>query len=73
MANVKIVKSDPPETKEILADAIIRISDGFTALQKSGLNMRAIILLIKDQTNLPMRDIELVLKTLPRLKGWYCR
>lgn len=72
-ANVKVVKSDPPETKEILAEAITRISEGFTALEKSGLNKRAIMILIQAETKLPQRDIRLVLDALPRLKGWYCR
>lgn len=70
---VKIKKSDPPETTEILAEAIVRIGDGFSALQKSGLNRRAIAVLIQAETKLSMRDINAVLDALPRLKGWYCR
>ena len=73
MTTVKIIKSDPPESKEILAEAIVRISDGFSMLQKSGLNARAIAVLVQAETKLSMRDIRLVLDSLPRLKGWYCR
>ena len=73
MPNIKVAKSDPPETKEILAEAITRISDGFAALQKSGLNKKAIIILIQAETRLAQRDIRAVLDALPRLKGWYCR
>jgi len=72
-ASIKVVKSDPPETKQVLAEAVTRISEGFAALEKSGLNRKAIIILIQAETKLPLRDIRLVLDALPRLKGWYCR
>lgn len=71
--NFKIVKSDPPESKEMLASAIVKISEGFTALQSSGLNHDAIIVLLHDQTRLPKRDIKLVLNGLRKLRAWYCR
>jgi len=73
MTQVRVIKSDPPETKEILAEAITRIGTAFEELQKSGLNRKAIIVLIQAETKLPRRDIETVLNALPRLKGWYCR
>lgn len=73
MTSVKIVKSDPPESTEILAEAITKISDGFTSLLASGLNKHAIVVLIQDATKLSRRDIEKVLDALPRLKGWYCK
>lgn len=72
--NVKVKKSEKnPETKEILAEAIVRISEGFEKLSKSGLNKRAIVILIQAETRLPQRDINAVLDALPRLQGWYCR
>lgn len=70
---VSVKKSDPPETTEILAEAITRISKGFASLQKSGLNKQAIIILLQAETKLPQRDIRTVLDALPRLAGWYCR
>jgi hypothetical protein len=70
---ITVKKSDPPESKEVLATAITKISDGFDAMLKSGLNKKAIIILIQAETKLPQRDIRLVLDALPRLKGWYCR
>lgn len=73
MTNITVKKSEPPESKEILADAIIRISDGLSQLQRSGLNNKAIMVLVKDATGLAMRDIKLVIDSLARLKGWYCR
>ena len=73
MTNVKVVKSKPPESTEILARAIVEISDGFAKLMKGGLNQRAIIVLLQAETRLPQRDIKIVLDAISRLKGWYCR
>jgi len=72
--NVKVIKSEPPETTEILAEAITRIGDAMNKLSKdSGLNERAIIILIQAKTKLSRRDITTVLDALKRLRGWYCR
>lgn len=73
MTTVKVVKSDPPETREILAEAIVRLGDAVKQLDNSGLNRRAIVLLLQDATKLSKRDIETVLNAIPRLRGWYCR
>ncbi len=71
---IKIVKNeDKPEPTEILAEAVIRISENLEALQNSGLNQRAIVALVYDYTKIAKRDIELVLESLAKLKGWYCR
>lgn len=70
---VTVKKSDPPESKEILAEAVTKISDGFTKMLASGLNKQAIIILLQAETKLPQRDIRAILDALPRLKGWYCR
>jgi transcriptional regulator CtsR len=73
MMAIKITKSTPPESKEILADAIVRISEAFTKLSASGLNRDAIIILLHDHTKISKRDIKLILDSLSRLRGWYCR
>lgn len=74
MTKIKIVKNEEhPEPTEILAEAVIRIGENFEKLQKSGLNKRAIIVLVHDYTKISKRDIETVLDCLPKLKGWYCR
>ena len=70
---VKVKKSEPPESKEILAEAIVNIGGAFKKLQTSGLNKKAIIILIQAETKLPQRDIKLVLDALPQLERWYCR
>lgn len=74
MVNVKVKKSaDKPESKEILAEAIVRIGSALAALQAGGLNERAIIVLIQAETKLAARDIREVLGAMRKLKGWYCR
>lgn len=70
---VVVVKSDPPETTEILADAIVRLSEAHEKLKSSGLNRKAIILLLNDATGVGKRDIATILDAMPRLRGWYCR
>lgn len=70
---VKVKKSDPPESKEILAEAIVNIGAAARKLEASGLNKKAIVILLQAQTKLPQRDITLVLDSLPQLERWYCR
>lgn len=71
---IKVLKNkEQPESKEVLAEAIIRISESMEELAASGLNRKAIIALINDDTKLGKGCIETVLDSLTRLKGWYCR
>lgn len=72
-AEVKvIVDAEQPEPTEVIAASIIKISDGFAKLLKGGLNRRALLVLIKDNTNVPMHEVSRVLDCLPRLKEIYC-
>lgn len=74
MEKIKIVKNaEKPEPTEILAEAVIRIGENMERLQKSGLNSRAIEALLFDYTKIPKRDIRLILESLAKMKGWYCR
>ena len=74
MTTVHVKKThDKPESKEILAEAVVRISKALTALKEGGLNDEAIIVLVKDQTKLSKRAIRDVFWALRRLRGWYCR
>ncbi len=71
---VKVV--NPEEDKqsvEILAQSIVKISDGFAQLMPSGLTRKALIVLISDATSNTVGRIEIghVLDALPRLKGYY--
>lgn len=70
---VRVKKSDPPESTEILADSIVRISIALDLLVESGLNHKAIVILIQAATKLSKRDIEAVLDAQKRLAGWYCK
>lgn len=70
---VQVVKSDPPESTEILAEAIVRIGDAVAKLNASGLNRKAIVLLLADATKVSRTDIGKILDALPRLRGWYCK
>jgi len=71
---VKVIKTErQPETTEILAEAIVRIGDSVKKLNDSGLNRKAVVILLQDATKIPRCDIEAILDALPRLKGWYCR
>ena len=70
---VHVVKSDPPESTEILAEAIVRIGEAAARLNASGLNRKAIVLMLHDATKVGKKDIETVLDALPRLRGWYCK
>ena len=73
MTRVRVTKSDPPESQEILAEAIVRIGSGLKALRASGLNEKAIIVLVHDQTKIAKKTIKAVFDALRRLEGWYCR
>jgi hypothetical protein len=58
--------------KPMLASAIVKISETMTALSKSGLTRRAIIVLVKDASGEPKTTIERVLSSLENLKRDYC-
>lgn len=73
MAKIKVTKSDPPESKEVLAEAIVRIGEAARTLQDSGLNERGVIALLHDKTGISKKVIKTVLDGLRQLKGWYCR
>jgi hypothetical protein len=75
--NIKIVK-DPenPESVELLAKSIIQVSAGFEKLLKSGLTMKALVVLLQagiGPDKISRGQIELVLESLPRLKAWYVK
>jgi len=67
------VKQDErePVAKEVLAQAIVRISESLTTLRKSGLNRPAIVALVKDDTGIPKSTIATVLDSLEHLRRNY--
>lgn len=68
----KIVQDeDAPVPKDVLAQSIINISLAFNKLLASGLNEKAVIALIKDDTSLPKKTVATVLHSLMRLRDDY--
>ena len=77
MTNIKIKKDEVnPETKEVLAEAIIKIANGFEQLLNTPLKEDAIVQLIlgmEGMAGTPKGQIRLILRNLKRLKGWYIK
>ena len=74
--NVRVIKNEEkPETPEVLAEAIIRISKGFDALVGGGLTRKAIVVLIQGMPGVSVSktDIEVVLDNLPKLASYYVK
>ncbi|MCI0620297.1 MAG: hypothetical protein L0387_01245 [Acidobacteria bacterium] len=72
---IRIVEDpEQPAEREVLADAIVKLSKAAEALnQRSGLNQRAIVVLLHDHSRVPKRDIEAVLRAMQQLERDYCR
>ena len=66
-----------PEPTEIIAKAIIQVSEGIEIMNKSRLTRRAIALLIKDSlpssAKLGLNDINLILNSAAELKDVYIK
>ena len=73
MSKIRVKKSDPPETTEVLAEAIVRLGEAARKLRADGLNERAIIVLLNDYTKIGKKDIKIVLDGMRQLRAWYCR
>lgn len=58
---------DAPVPAEVMAQSIVRISDGIAKLLHSGLNKRAVIALVKDSTRIEKATIERVIDGLESL------
>ena len=71
---IRVKKSEvKPESTEILAEAIVRISESMEKLLASGVNMNAILILVSHDTKIGKSTIKKVFDSMKRLKGWYCR
>lgn len=69
----KVEKQNVQLDKETLADVIAKLSDGVDKLLRSGLNRRAIVVLLRDSTGCNKSDIERVLDGLQTLARDYAR
>jgi len=70
---VKVKDGEKPTEKEILATAIMKVSEAMHKLSASGLNRDAVVALVKDATGITKKDINIVLDTLVDLKALYCK
>ncbi len=69
-----VVRADSnPLTKEVLASSIVSISDSVKRLYDSGLNRRAVVALLADDTKLGKKTIETVLDSLLDLRKTYTK
>lgn len=62
---------DEPVERHVLATAIVKISEAADALKKSGLNQRAVVVLLADKTKIAKGTIEDVLDGLADLRSDY--
>lgn len=71
------IKTDEqnPEPIELIAKAIIGVSDAFDKINKSQLRRRVVLLLLQDAIpgKIRLADIESVLEWAPRLKSLYLK
>ena len=74
MSNKITVKQQPeaPVAAEVLARAIVEISDAMKKVATSGLKRKAIVALIHDHSGIGKRDIEIVLNNLEGLRETWC-
>jgi hypothetical protein len=75
MSNSKVVikqQPDDPVAAEVIARAIIDISDSMKKLSTSGLKRKAIVALVHDTSGIRKGDIELVLNNLESLRETWC-
>lgn len=71
MAKVVQDEQDPVEP-EVLATAIRDLSAAVQRLELSGLNRRAILVLLRDATGLSLKDVGYVLNAMHELERNYC-
>jgi len=69
---IRVTKSDPPESKQVLAKAIVDIGRAAKRLHLSGLNQKGVIALLHDGTKVPKGTIKTVLDGMRQLENWYC-
>lgn len=69
------VKQDPEDEvpTEILAKSIEKIANGYDVMNKSRLNKRALLILLRDASGVSMTEIQKVLNGLENLKKLYLK
>ena len=69
---IEVEQSEPEIPTKILAESIVQISADMKKLRASGLNRKAIVVLLKHSTGIPMVDIDKVIDALAELRATYC-
>lgn len=71
---VPVVKQKPEEpiAPEIIAKALIDMSEGIKKALSAGLKREAIVVLIQARTKISQRDIYLVMENLEHLRSFWC-
>ncbi len=64
---------EPPVERVVLATAIRDIGEAARKLKSSGLNRRAIVLLLAESSKVPRRSVDAVLYAMEQLEKDYCR
>lgn len=71
--SVNVVQDeDSPVSKEVLAKSIADISSAFRHLRISGLNRKAIVILVAHSTKLGQNTVDAVIDAVEQLKRDYC-
>lgn len=66
---IKVITDEVnPVDLELIAEAIIRVSDGFEAIAKSKLNERAVVLMLHELSGVTKTDIKRILYHARQLK-----
>jgi hypothetical protein len=71
---LKVIQ-DPkdPVKAEIIATSIRDVAAGMRAINASSLNKRAMLVLLKDATNIPMSEIDRLLSAMTNLERLYLK
>lgn len=72
MEAIRVEQPGEPIPAEIIASAIVKISEATTAMLRAGLKYETIVTLVHDNSKVAKRDIRLVLNNLSELKENFC-
>lgn len=73
MEKVSVVQAKDEEQipAQVIAQSIVKIAEGWDKINRSGLNMKAVLLLISHSSRVPQRHVKAVLYALDSLKKDY--
>jgi hypothetical protein len=71
VSRLNVEQGEKPVDRKVLAEAIVNISRAFLALRSTGLNRKAIVLLVSHSAKVRQMDVEAVLDSLENLRREY--